>query len=81
VQDGDDPQGLFFRRINNQIIAHPGKTKRPRCEVGPPSAHVRERHKSANRRKDFLDQTVSSVNVVDGNELPDAGNLAFRDFG
>jgi hypothetical protein len=67
----DNPQGLFVRRIGNQIFVNDDKSQRARGQVRASMALMRERHQRSDGVKDFRYEPISSIEIVVANEFPD----------
>jgi hypothetical protein len=70
VQHCDNPQGLFLRRVGNQVFTHHDEVQRAGSEVRALVADAGERNKGIYGINYFRNQPVGSVRIVRRNELP-----------
>ena len=75
MHDGDNPQGLFLRRVGNQIFSHHDEAQGPSGKVRALVAHIGKRHQGANGGKNFRNHPVGGVEVISANELPNFGKV------
>ncbi len=70
MQNGNDTQRLFIRRISNQIFAHKDETQGPLGEVRAFLALAGKRNYGANGCQNFRDHPVGGVEIVRANKFP-----------
>src|SRR5208283_1216691 len=70
MQNCDNPQGIFVRRVGDQVLANQKKPKGPLGEVRTFVALSWKRRCGRNGRYDFRDHAVGCVQVIRTNELP-----------
>ena len=70
MDDCDNPEGLFFRRVGNQVFTDKNEAERPRSEVRTLVALIGKWNHSANPGKDFLAQAAGGKRVIFRDRIP-----------
>ena len=71
MDDGNDQQGLFIRRVGDQVFPHCPEPQRPGGQIGTSLALMGKRHESADGFVNFIAHPVGSIQAVGGDVFPD----------
>ena len=80
MHDSDNPEGLFVRRVGNQVFAYQNEAHGPRSEVRAFVALIGKWNQSPNGCENFRNRSVGGVEIIRANELPNLVevNTGFR---
>ena len=78
MQHSDDCDRFLIWRVGDYIITHGLKSQWPCCEVGTVVAGIGESGKRPDRVVDFFADSISGVEAVGGDVLPDFFEVCVR---
>ena len=78
MDDGDNPEGLFFRRLGNQVFTHQNEPERPGGEIRALVALIGKRNHGANFAKNFLAHTTGGKRVIFRDVFPNPDDVLRR---
>jgi hypothetical protein len=78
MQHCDNPQGLFIRRIGDQVFTNNDEAQGARCQVWAFVALMRKSHQSTDSFKHFLAKTPSPLRTILRDERPYFCNVLGR---
>ncbi len=64
VEDGNYPQRVFIRRVNNQIISNSFEAERTECQIWPTVTLLRKSREFCKRSVKVVDDAVRSILAV-----------------
>ena len=66
----EDPQGLLFRSVGNQVLACQSEAERTRGEIRAAMALIGKGNQPTNGCQNFRDHPVGSVEIIGAYEFP-----------
>jgi hypothetical protein len=72
------PEGLFFRRVGNQVFAHQKEAERLRSEVRAFVALIGKRNHGANSAKNIFAHTAGRKGIIFRDVFPNLGDVLRR---
>src|SRR5208337_3970649 len=79
VHHGDNPQGLFIRRVRDQVFVNDDEAQRTRGQVRAFVALMRKRHKPSNGVKYLLSNTTGRSRAIVRDKCPNIGDVLGRE--
>jgi len=80
MHNGHNPQWPFLGCISDQIVAHHGKSQRPRRQVWALVSLIGKRNQAFDSGKNLRNHPVGGVEIIRANEFPNLVQikLSFR---
>jgi len=75
VQDRDNDERVFVRRVRDEIFSDRPEAQRPSCEVGSLMALLRESREPVDRVEDLFTYPISGIEAIIGDVLPNIVNV------